>query len=362
MTTPTLPTMPTTRESAPPGVLPAIPFMAPLVSPAPNGLYPLIDWQDDAGGGPSRFLGEGVWVRHYNYGGAGAFGVWDSPWCGKVERVTVSGTGGTWTYSIDGNPTAALAFNVPVADLQAAINGLPGVEPGTVQVSSPAPGSYLISHATDTDETAVDGSDLTGPAAGAKTQPVRKEGERPPDTDPFPPVTVWAYGQCDMTEYGQSEAITRAQQNLRLLEQVAAERDLSIRLFADSAAVTVERATLPSAISYLEGLLAETNTLGIIHGSAQWASIGVAQGGLWQRSGTAIKTQLGHSLAFGGGYVDGLGTTLVATSAPIFGWRDEPALRTTAHYQTNEFIAIAERSVALAYEEIIGAVTVTTAP
>ncbi|WP_156744685.1 hypothetical protein [Mycobacterium sp. 852014-52450_SCH5900713] len=360
----TAPTMPTTREAAPPGVLPAIPFMAPLVNPASIGLYPLVDWTDVPIDQPSRFLGEGVWVRHYNYGGAGAFGVWDAPWCGEVERITVSGTGGTWDYTWGGQTATGLAFNVPVADLQAAIDGLPNVEPGGAHVSSPSPGVYLVSH-TSRQRSSVDGSALTGPAAGAKTQPVRKEGDRPPDTDPFPPVTVWASGTCDMTEYGQSEAITRAQQNLRLLEQVAVERDLSIRLLADSAGVTVERTTLPSAISYLEGLLAETNTLGIIHAGAQWASIGVAQGGpggLWQRSGSAIKTQLGHSLAFGGGYVDGLGTTLVATSAPVYGWRDEPALRTTAHYQTNEFIAIAERSVALAYEEVIGAVTVTTAP
>jgi hypothetical protein len=356
--------MPTMREPAPPGVLPAIPFAAPLVNPAPIGLYPLVDWTDVPIDQPARFLGEGVWVRPYNYGGAGAFGVWDSPWCGEVERITVSGTGGTWTYSWGGETTGALAVNVPVADLQTAIDGLANVEPGGAHVSSPSPGVYLVSH-TIRAESSVDGTDLTGPAAGAKTAPVRKEGDRPPDTDPFPPVTVWASGTCDMTDYGQHEAMTRAQQNLRLLEQVAVERDFAIRLLADSsAAVTVERATLPSAISYLEGLLAETNTVGIVHASPQWASIGAAlgQGGLWVRSGTAIRTQLGHSLAFGGGYVDGLGTTLVATSAPIFGWRDEPQLRTTAHYQTNEFIAIAERSVALAYEEIIGAVSVTTAP
>ncbi|MCV7377940.1 hypothetical protein BST11_21010 [Mycobacterium alsense] len=360
----TTPTMPTTREPAPPGVLPAIPFMAPLVNPAPIGLYPLVNWTDVPADQPSRFLGEGVWVRHYNYGGAGAFGVWDAPWCGEVERITISGTGGTWTYTWSGETATGLASNISVADFQAAIDGLSNVEPGGAHVSSPCPGVYLVSH-TVRAESSVDGSALTGPSAGAKTQPVRKEGDRPPDTDPFPPITVWASGTCDMTIYGQQEAMTRAEQNLRLLEQVAVERDFSIRLLADSAAVTVERATLPSAISYLEGLLAETNTLGIVHASPQWAAIGAAQGGqggLWVRSGTAIKTQLGHSLAFGGGYVDGLGLTLVATSAPIFGWRDEPALRTTAHYQTNEFIAIAERSVALAYEEIIGAVTVTTAP
>jgi hypothetical protein len=346
----------TTVEPAPPGVLPAIPFAAPLVNPLPIGLYPLVDW--DEVNGPSRFLGEGVWVRPYNYGGAAAFGVWGAPWCGEVERITISGTGGTWSYTWDGQAATGLAVNVSVADLQTAIDALSNVEPGSAHVSSPSPGVYLVSHASTADSS-VDGSDLTGPAAAAKTQPVRKEGDRLPDTDPFGPVTVWASGTCDMTDYGQSEAIT-----LRLLEQVAVERELAERLLADSAAVTVERATLPSAISYLEGLLAETNTAGIVHASPQWASIGATQGqaGLWVRSGTAIMTQLGHSLAFGGGYVDGLGTTLVATSNPIFGWRDETALRTIFHPQTNEFIAIAERSVALAYEEIIGAVTVTAAP
>lgn len=345
-----------------PAVLPGIPFSAPLVNPAPNGLYPLVDWQDDGNGGPSRFLGEGVWIRHYNYGGAGAFGVWDAPWCGKVERVTVSGTGGTWTYSVNGHATTGQAPGVSATNLQTAINGLSGVVAGEHQVSSPGPGIYLISHSDDTTVTAVNGGSLTGPNAGAKTQPVIKTGSRPEDTDPFPPMTTWAYGQCDMTRYGRDEANTRAQQNLRLLEPIAAERDFSIRLLADSAGGVVDRDLLPSAISYLEGLIAETGTLGIIHANPQWASVGAAQGQLWVRQGTTIKTPLGHSMAFGGGYVDGLGTTLVATSAPIFGWRDDVQLRSILNPETNESIAVAERSVALAYEEIIGAVTVTTAP
>lgn len=344
-----------------PAQLPGVPFSAPLVNPAPNGLYPLVDWQDDANGGPSRFLGEGVWIRHYNYGGAGAFGVWDAPWCGKVERVTVSGIGGTWTYSINGVATSAQTFNVAPSALQTAINGLSGVVAGEHQVSQPSPGVYLISHTDDTTVTAVDGDSLTGPNAGAKTLPVIKTGDRPADTDPFPPMTVWAYGQCDMTDYGQTEADTRAKQNLRLLEPIAAERDFAIRLLADSADVVVERASLASGIAYLEGVIGETGTLGVIHANAEWATIGRSQQ-LWSPSTATIKTVLGHTMAFGGGYVDGLGTTLVATSAPIFGWRDDVQFRSTLHPQTNEYLAVAERSVALGYEEIIGAVTVTTAP
>lgn len=347
----------------PPAELPARPFDSPLVNPAAIGLYPLVTWQDDTevteeGDTAVRFLGEGVYFRSFNYGGADAFGVWDATWCGNVERITVSGTGGTWKYVWNGVDTGNLAFNIAPADLQAAIDGLANVRPGDILVSSPGAGQYLVSHRVTVD-TGVDGALLTGTNAGAATQPVLKQGTKPVDGDPFPPMTIWSYGDCDPSAYGQAEAQKRANQNLRLLEPIAAERDFAIRLLAD-AGTPETRASLTSAIAYLEGIIGETGTVGVIHASAEWASVGKQQQ-LWTPSGAVIKSTLGHSLAFGGGYVAGLGTTLVATS-PVYGWRSDVALRDTIHYQTNEYIALAERSVALGYEEIIGAVTVTTAP
>lgn len=48
------------------------------LNPTAYGLYAATDWQP--GNGPARFF-NGVEVRGPNYGGAGSFGAWDTPWC-----------------------------------------------------------------------------------------------------------------------------------------------------------------------------------------------------------------------------------------------------------------------------------------
>jgi hypothetical protein len=342
--------------------LPSIPFDAPLVNPAQIGLYPLVDW--DEAGGPSRFLGEGVYVRPFNYGGAAAFGVWGAAWCGDVERITISGTGGTWTYTYNDSPTGTLANNITADNLQRAIDALPNVDDGQIYVSSPSAGIYLVSHSIP-GTTSVDGASLTGTNAGATIDPVRKEGERPDDGEPFGPITVWAADECGPGPASEAEQVMRAQQNLRLLEPVAVERELAERMLFDAAipGAIPTRATLISGIAYLEGILAETGTVGIIHASAEWAAVAASSQLLPYQQTVGLKTRLGHQFAFGGGYVDGLGTTLVATSS-VFGWRDEVVVRTamSSDPYDNRVIAIAERSVVVAYEELIGAVTVTTGP
>ena len=50
----------------------------------------------------------------------------------------------------------------------------------------------------------------------------------------------------------------------------------------------------------------------------------------------------------------------VATSAPIFCWRDEVALREAIKAEHNRCVAIAERSVVVGYEHALAAVTVTS--
>lgn len=61
---------------------------------------------------------------------------------------------------------------------------------------------------------------------------------------------------------------------------------------------------------------------------------------------------------FGGGYIEGLGDTLVGTS-PTFGWRDQPVLREAIEARYNQFVAVAERSVVIGYEHAVGAATIT---
>ena len=49
-----------------------------------------------------------------------------------------------------------------------------------------------------------------------------KDGVRPDmDPEPFYPVTVWAYDECDLTAPSRDEVVARVQQILRLEEQTA---------------------------------------------------------------------------------------------------------------------------------------------
>lgn len=187
----------------------------------------------------------------------------------------------------------------------------------------------------------------------------RKEGERPGFLDPFAPITAWGFDQCDLTARSQDEVRERARQNLRLLEPVAVEREFAERMLIDAGAPTAVLDII-EAVSKLESLLAVTNTVGVIHAGAQWASHAAAAH-LITRSGAALKTPLGHTWVFGGGYVAGLGDTLVATS-PIFGWRDEVQVYETFKVENNLFAAVAERSVVVGYEAAIGAATIGIGP
>lgn len=180
-----------------------------------------------------------------------------------------------------------------------------------------------------------------------------KDGERPLLPEPFTPFTLWAFDSCDPSPGSRAEVLERVQQNFRLLEPIAAEQMFAAVLLA-GATVSVSRDTVREALAYLEGQLAKTNTVGQIHASPVAASLDF---GLVLPSGGALRTPLGHQWVFGGGYVDTLGDLLVATS-PVFGWRDAVQVRPVLDYMQNTYAAIAERSVVLGYEKLVGAVYV----
>lgn len=185
---------------------------------------------------------------------------------------------------------------------------------------------------------------------------ITKEGTRPDPLDPFAPVVVWAVDQCDLTSPSQAEVRERAAQNLRLLEQTAVEAAFAERLLDDiDTSSTV--GNVAQAVSYLEAMLAITNTTGFIHAPAKLAAE-AAQSQLIVRSGTSLKTPLGHTWVFGGGYEQGgLDEYLVATSQP-FGWRSEPTVRDTIEARYNQYVAVAERAVVVGYEALIGAAVI----
>lgn len=183
-----------------------------------------------------------------------------------------------------------------------------------------------------------------------------KDGARPTDLGTFEAMTVWAYDECDLTEPSQAEVLARVQQNLRLREPIAVERTFADRLLDDAPTPTAV-ADIIAAVGHLEAALALTNTLGLIHASpALMAAASAAN--LVIRTGTGLTTPLGHRWVFGGGYVDGLDAVLVATS-PTFGWRDQVQVRDTMKLEHNLFVAVAERSLVVGYEAVVGAATIT---
>jgi hypothetical protein len=189
----------------------------------------------------------------------------------------------------------------------------------------------------------------------------KKEGDRPEFLDPFAPITVFAFDQCDLTAPSQQEVRERAAQNLRLLEQTAVEREFAERLLIDGIPNHAGVLSLTDAVAHLEKLFAECNVVGFIHASAGLAPY-AAQGNLITRSGAALKSPMGHTWVFGGGYVGGLvasagESVIVGTSQP-YGWRDQVQVREAVDATRNTFAVVAERSVLVGYEHCVGAATI----
>lgn len=198
------------------------------------------------------------------------------------------------------------------------------------------------------------------PWCGDPTDPdARKETlGRPNWTDPFPPITVWAWDECDPSGLSRAEVEANAQQILRLREQYLVEREFAARLLADAAALADGIASVPdvrAAIGYLEDAMAETSTYGVFHARPAIAS---EEWGLVLPRGQALTSPLGHQWVFGGGYVDTLDDTIVATSL-LYGWRGPVRFVPHLEQRYNQYSALAERSVVIGYEAVIAAVTIT---
>lgn len=336
-------------------------FTPPPLNPTGFGLFAAIgDWQVDP---DNRFL-HGVDMRASasgNYGGENSSGVWQADWCGRVVTIDLSADGGTFTVTVDDVATSGQAFDVSAADLQTALIGLSTLDTGDVVVAGPADGVYVLNfpkrHAVS-----VNGASLTGTGHSIALTDEMKIGGRPDDLDPFEPITVWAADECDLTAPSRAEVIARVQQILRLEEQTDVEREFAARLLLDAADLpgSIQTATdLAGAVGFLEAQMALTNTLGYFHVGAQWVSQGAGPNGLILKSGTRWVSPLGHTWVIGGGYVDGLDDTIVATSQP-FGWRTDVNVQSAIDTEFHDvFTAVAERSVLIGYESLITAVQIT---
>lgn len=93
-----------------------------------------------------------------------------NPGANAVQTVTVSATAGTYTLSLGGSVTAAIAFDATSAAVQSALAALPNVGVGNVTVSGS--GTFTVTFVNDLGNTPVstlvaDGSALTGSVSTA---------------------------------------------------------------------------------------------------------------------------------------------------------------------------------------------------
>ena len=183
-----------------------------------------------------------------------------------------------------------------------------------------------------------------------------KRGERPDFPGTFLPLTTWAADYCDLRAPSRDEVRKRAAQVHRLQEPNAVEEHIAPRLLSDAGSAAAV-ADIVEAVSEFEKRFAQTSTVGVIHASAQWAARAAEKGQI-VRSGSTLRTPLGHLWVFGGGYATGLGDKLVATS-PVYGWRGEVKYKDAPSLRVNEFLAVAERSLVVGYEQSVGAVEIT---
>lgn len=183
-----------------------------------------------------------------------------------------------------------------------------------------------------------------------------KRGVRPDFPDTYLPMTSWAADYCDLRSESRDEVRVRARQVHRLQEPNQIEKTFATRILADAGTPTAV-ADIVAAVSKLEGLIGKTNTLGVIHASAEWAAYAAAAQLIRYLNGKLV-TPLGNQWVFGGGYVDALGDTLVATS-PVFGWRGPVDVKDAPSLRVEEFLAVAERSLVVGYEALIGAVEIS---
>ena len=168
------------------------------------------------------------------------------------------------------------------------------------------------------------------------------------------PLTVYAYdqNQCgDLTAASRQEVRDRVAQIMVMTEGKAVETYVALRLL-DEIPSPMPAATVTDAVSILETELAKAGVTGYLHASPKWAAY-LAEARLM----TGGKSPMGHTWVFGSGYDDALGNTIVATT-PLYGWRGPLTVRDAIKTELNQYVAVAERSLLIAYEAAVAAVTV----
>lgn len=182
------------------------------------------------------------------------------------------------------------------------------------------------------------------------------------DSDPFLAMTVWSFDRLqdcgNLSVFDRGQAVERARQTFALREPIAVETEFAARLLADAPSPTAVD-DLVGAVGHLEQTFSATGTTGLIHARVGLLAVAEHLRMIVRDGSGVLHTPAGHRWVFGGaGYATPLGDTLIATS-PTYGWRDEVQVREVIQHERNQFVAIAERSVIVGYEALIGAAEIT---
>ncbi|WP_349268969.1 hypothetical protein MPNTM1_04189 [Mycolicibacterium parafortuitum] len=197
------------------------------------------------------------------------------------------------------------------------------------------------------------------PEGDLKTGPAVEDD----DPDPFVAVTVWASDrlqECgNLSAFDRALAVERARLTLAVREPLVVETDFANRLLADAPSPTAA-ADLVAAVGHLEQTFAATGTVGLVHARVGLLSLAEHLRLVVRDAVTpgVLRTPAGHRWVFGAGYATPLGGSLIGTS-PTYGWRDKIAVREALHPWSNQFLAVAERSVVVGYEAIVGVAEIT---
>lgn len=167
-----------------------------------------------------------------------------------------------------------------------------------------------------------------------------------------PSLIVWAADDCGLIGNSREESEARAQQLLRLYEQVDTEEHTAPRLLAAAgtpATVATGDEPIVMSLGALEAALAlQTGAAGVIHADRRWAPYFAAKGQVVSVAGR-LQTPLGNVWAFGAGY-GALGDTLVATR-PVSVRKSSISVNTVAETRRNERSSVAERYIAVSWEQ-----------
>lgn len=329
--------------------MPGFDYEAPEHPPVRSWLYDAATVIPVTGtGGATRVLeGARVWPRN-----CGASGTWPSDPCGagvlnEQQTVTLTGaTTGNFVLSFAGQDTAPIAYNATIAAVEAAIEALPNV--GAVTVTG-APGAWVVEFIDPAgnvplmtiDTTGTDGTGNVAVTQAATT----KGGDRPGPSDLFDPITVWAWDECGSNE-DENDVARRALHILDLKEAAYVESAFATRLVADAGAPVSSVVGARSATALLAQAMHCDGVRGVIH--ADMPKVSELHAGFSVNdSGALTFRPFGNPIATG--CYQPLGDLIIGTG-PVFIWRGEATVRFEWDYVHNLKMALAERTVLVAYE------------